>query len=390
MSDQSNERLEAFKKLTEAVKLQATGRWPEIFCAISPSLATVARAEKFKHVNCVFKHGGKKDLRMAKGGEFGNAYLESGTTVCSCGIRDGFQSLMDAESWSFSETVRKIAAELGIEGELSPEDAEASQKRHEEFKKKEAARNRKKDKWIRETLNAIAQETVSIHESVAEPGRAFFRDTRGLNPDLLDGRFVRFHPALEVYENNEVVDKVPAIVCSVYACDGTPITLHITRLTPKGRKHPRWGRWIFPVASCLEGHKGRVIPAMKPDCRILGISEGLESGLAAAEGFGVQTWPLIAERNVRSFTPPGWCEVLIVFQDKDLSGTGEAATQDLVARLKAISWPGVVLAYEPNAPIPEGKKGIDWNDFKQEYGLEAFPKVDLRDAIYNGAADKAA
>ena len=66
---------------------------------------------------------------------------------------------------------------------------------------------------------------------------------------------------------------------------------------------------------------------------------------------------------------------VLVYADKDRSGTGERAAQTLKTRLEAtgISVEVFIVPY----PIGDKPKGIDWADVLLEYGPTAFPRVEV-------------
>ena len=66
---------------------------------------------------------------------------------------------------------------------------------------------------------------------------------------------------------------------------------------------------------------------------------------------------------------PGQVTVVFVFADKDRSGTGERAAGALQKRLAQSGRTVCVLV--PAGEIPDGAKGIDWNDVLRDGG--AFP-----------------
>ncbi len=354
------------------------GEWSSILASLAPSMSDVVFAKKGVHVDCPF-HGGKNDIRRAEGSKFGSSFNINGTTVCTCGIRDGYASLMEINGWSFLEATDAVGQHLGMSIDDNPDVLQRhmakAKLKFEASERDRAKRDLQKDLWISKTLNDIHSTCISIQAPGAVLGRDYFRITRRLNPDLLDGRFIRFQPCLKIYKGKEHVDTVPAIISTIFSADGTPLTVHQTRLTKDARKHPVWGKWIFPVKSSHSELPGRLIPAIKPLSTTLGISEGIETGLAGAEGFGIQVWPLVAERNVRSFQPPSWCETLIGLEDKDRSGTGTAALNDLEERLLKDKWPGKLIRCIPDQEIPDAAKGLDWADVMYEYGKAGFPEL---------------
>lgn len=77
---------------------------------------------------------------------------------------------------------------------------------------------------------------------------------------------------------------------------------------------------------------------------------------------------------MKNFVLPEGCHTVAVFADKDKSKTGEIAARELVAKFKEQRNADAFVVL-PKQPIPEGAKGIDWNDVLQMYGAQAFPTI---------------
>jgi len=86
---------------------------------------------------------------------------------------------------------------------------------------------------------------------------------------------------------------------------------------------------------------------------VLGVAEGIETALAAAQLFGIPTWSALDAGGVERFEPPAEVERLIVFGDNDVNGAGQRAAYALAARLSG--------RLKIEVKIPE-KPGTDWND----------------------------
>ena len=51
--------------------------------------------------------------------------------------------------------------------------------------------------------------------------------------------------------------------------------------------------------------------------------------------------------------------------------------RSLAERLRAEGWEGTFIPYLPEMAIPEGEKGVDWNDVMNTLGKSGFPSIDL-------------
>jgi putative DNA primase/helicase len=140
----------------------------------------------------------------------------------------------------------------------------------------------------------------------------------------------------------------PAMLARVEALDGAA-TIHRTYLTNDGRKAPVDKPRKLAPGPFPKGGAVRLAPAGPT----LGVSEGIESGLAAAKLFQVPTWAAISATTLMRFEPPAGIKKLIVFGDHDANGVGQESAYLLAARLAS------KLAIEVR--IPE-RADADWND----------------------------
>jgi putative DNA primase/helicase len=140
----------------------------------------------------------------------------------------------------------------------------------------------------------------------------------------------------------------PAMVALVEGPDGRT-TIHRTFLTRDGRKASVPKPRMLAPGPFPHGGAVRLMPAGS----ILGVAEGIESGLAAAVRFRVPTWSAICAGMLERFEPPFGIEKLIIFGDNDPNGVGQRAAYTLAARLAGRQ---LVVAVR----IPDAFK--DWND----------------------------
>jgi len=161
--------------------------------------------------------------------------------------------------------------------------------------------------------------------------------------------------ALRFCETCKYTDKVsswhPALLACVTGPDDVPVAVYRTYLTKDGKKAAvesvrRISRGNLPSGSAI-----RLAKAGK----VLGVSEGLETGLSASIIHNIPVWSLMSTANMERWSPPEGVEKVIIFGDNDRNFAGQAAAYVLAKRLKAKpDGPEVAVAL----PLEFG----DWND----------------------------
>ncbi len=91
----------------------------------------------------------------------------------------------------------------------------------------------------------------------------------------------------------------------------------------------------------------------------MGISEGIESGLAAHVFTGLPVWAARCAQALKSVVVPDSVLEVVIFADNDFSGEGQTAAEVLEARLSA-EGKKVTLSIPPM--LPNAIKGTDWAD----------------------------
>ena len=353
-------RLDDFKTWTAAVRTMAAGRWDSIIPALAPSIAP-AFEKPGKHVACPVHPGStQKNLRTFKDA------AETGGVVCNtCGaFKDGFATLQWATGWMFTEAVKQVADYLG--GVQRQGLTEQEKARHEaEYQRKLDAKRKvqaEEDQRAVQHLDVTWKEGLPLSHPDAKPARLYFAN-RGIRLTRAPAE-LRFHPALSYWdEDAKDYGKHPAILARMVTSAGKPASLLRIYLTPDGKKlslpgveveakkmmkHPSWSQ--------LAGGAIRLFPP----ATILGIAEGVETAMAAAELDGLNVWAAFSANLMEQFVPPAGVDKVVIYADLDRSGRGGEAATQLVERL----WKMGIMAgiRMPEGPIPEGKKGRDWND----------------------------
>jgi len=330
------------------VRRLAGGRWLDVLGALAPAL-TPALSRPGRHVPCPV-HTGTDGFRL-----FPDADQTGGGVCNTCGtFHDGFALLMWVNRWTFPEALNAVAHELSTTDLRVPESRGVQTPRpHSKERDRES---------VIEALNRVWQQSLDPTDRRATPLRAYL-SRRGLSGTELDSRVVRFHPALGYWKKNdhneiELAGRFPAMVALVTDAYGAPVTVHRTYLTPDGRKAP------VPAPKKLMGYPGHrliggAIRLFAPG-PVLGVAEGIETALAVHLRTGMPVWSAVSANLLERLEPPAQTSLVVVWADRDRSGTGEAAAIRLRERLlrREIS----VAVHLPPGTIPAGAKGVDWAD----------------------------
>lgn len=374
---------------TAEVKRAASGRWYGLIEMLSPGMFSKAIMRDGKgHVPCPFHQAeGSKtpDFRFAGRGK-GNL---TGAAYCTCHKwSDGFELLMQANGWDFNECRTQVALALGLEPAKGQRDeaalAKQRKKADEAHAKALAAQEAAHAKALAEAerrkawMAKVWAESVPFSEPTAVHGLTYLIE-RGclLEPkteNKMDQRVIRCHPNLGYRHEDGRVTYHPTILSKVVDSNGKAITLH--RIYTAGKD----GKADVPMPKKMvatgpdANFFGAAIPLFdvsKMD--MMGIAEGIETAITVTENSGVLTWSTVCADVMAMFTPPPHIKCLVVWLDKDASGKGLHAAQELAKRLKTEREDLTVILLEPQLPIPEGSKGVDWLDVRLSQGALGIP-----------------
>lgn len=345
-----------YKIDADSVIKAARGQWDVVLPKIMPYFQNVSNR---KRGPCPV-HGGKSNQAF----RLLDDYVDTGGGACnSCGVfPNGVSLLMWASGMTFYEVIKELHDCVGSPDyqtviKLKPKVPVVD-------KEAEAAL----DKKILSSLLYVSKSWLHPAHPDAEPLRRYL-SKRGLKtvPDTL-----RFHPGLKYVHDDKDFGKFPAMVALVTSPENKGVSIHRTFLTADGDKAP------VPETKKLMSHtstttlRGAAI-RLAPCSDILGVSEGIETGIAAMEATGIPVWPTVSAQLMKSFIPPKGVKRVIVFADKDVSQTGETAAKVLVERL----WKENIQASIaiPPSPLDDGQKGVDWLDEYVKSGTSAFAAV---------------
>lgn len=197
------------------------------------------------------------------------------------------------EGLTFTDAVERLRREAGAMPPPRPDKSDGSEDR-EAAKKQAAAR-------------AIWDEARPIGGTIAE---TYLRSARRISIDLPD--CLRFHPGLRWDTGNP--DLLPAMVAAVTDEAGAVVAIQRTFLRLDGAgKAPieRPKRALGPVKL------GAV--RLGPPALVIGVAEGIETGLSAQELFGVPIWCALGSNLARNTFPPG-VRFVGIFADRGEAG----------------------------------------------------------------------
>ena len=104
---------------------------------------------------------------------------------------------------------------------------------------------------------------------------------------------------------------------------------------------------------------------------VLGLAEGIETALAVHLATGMPVWSTVSAMLLERFEPPVGVRRVVIWADRDRSGTGQEAAERLRERLLWRGLPAVI--HLPPGPLPAAARGVDWADAWLADGAARFP-----------------
>jgi putative DNA primase/helicase len=305
---------------------EVVGRWPGVLQQLGLDPTYLRK----KHGPCPICAGRDRYRFDDKDGR--------GTWICShCGAGDGFKLLQGVFGWSFGEAAKQVDRIVGTvpPGPIVPERTDASKVR---------------------ALHQVWNESREVVRG--DPVWRYLNRRLGIE-QVPAG--LRLHPGLRYTdEDGRDLGRFPAMLGKLQYPDGTGASIHRTYLTDAGDKAPvpqakkiMAGKPLNTAAVRLSG----VEPA-------LGISEGIETALAASIRFGVPVWAATNAVLLEAWVPPAGVERVLIAADNDASFTGQSAAFNLARRL-------VRDGYAVEIQIPP-EVGTDWADVTNSIGAKTW------------------
>jgi putative DNA primase/helicase len=176
-------------------------------------------------------------------------------------------------------------------------------------------------------------------------------------------KVLRFHPALGYFQKDNggksrQIAQYPAMLACIQGANGHAVTLHRTYLMEGRKLQAHDAKKI--LSSGINGAAVRLFEAGDE----LGISEGIETGLAVHLATGKPVWAGLSAGNLEKMWLPESVRRICIYGDNDADGDfdGQALAYALARRLKKEekrSGPRQVQVFLPRQP------GMDWADVWQ-------------------------
>lgn len=295
---------------------EAVGRWPGILQTLGIDPKHLCN----RHGPCPVC-GGKDRFRFDdKDGR--------GTWFCSqCGSGDGFTLLAKLHGWEFRKAAQEVDAILGTvpAGPLKVGRSEESKL---------------------QALRKVWSESRAVTHT--DPVWRYLNARTGIEAVPAD---LRFHPALPYRdEDGRGQGKYPAMLALLRDPAGAGVSLHRTYLTEDGIKAP-----VGQPKKIMPGKPlNRAAVRLSGVGKYVGISEGIETALAASIRFRVPVWAATTAQLLEDWEPPQGVQRVLIAGDNDTSFTGQAAAYVLAKRLS-------LAGFTVEVQIPQ-EAGKDWAD----------------------------
>lgn len=377
----------------EVVFSACRGRYNELALHFFPEMGR-ALATPGKHVPDPWKRGSKDGFRVMRDFNL-TGYMVCNNNFGLCGKPFNLFNLMlfTGRASSFNDVLELVGNYLGCERTgmflkgtrpderkpLSLTQQQVLRQLQEQAAKAEAAAKAQHLQELAKNKAAIERQLkncVSLFSGQADEVWRYL-ENRGLgmlkNAPKSLFKDLSYCPRYPYYEDGKLVGYFGALVSKVRNGKGELWSLHRTFLMG-GKKAPvSCAKKLMSPAFDADGASRFIKLGEVPEHGVIGIAEGIETALSAYVGMRVPVWSAVSASLLEEFLPPAGVKAVLIFADLDANGVGQQAARKLQAKLRANN--GIKsFVVVPKSPIPEGSKGIDWNDELRTKGVFAFPE----------------
>lgn len=306
------------------LKDQCSGRWAGVLVCLGMD----ERLFNGRHGDCCMCGDQRKNARWVKEREF---------YICSkCGSHSAVELAIHHLGRPFKETASEIRR---IIGGVKMEVVKTSD---------ETEKNRERINRIHKGLKRINGECAASR----------YLANRGLK--VLPDKDVYFHNGVEYWQDG-VKSVHPAMVSIFRNLEGKGATLHITYLTPDGKKADvESPRKMLPVILPLSGC---AIKLFEPVNGVLAVAEGVETSLAAHQLDALPVWACGNAGQMAALEVPESVNELVIYADEDESFAGAQAAYTLAKRMKAKGKKVRVVRLFEQSPFMDMGEKFDFLDF---------------------------
>lgn len=375
------------------IKDRLIGQWEHVLAHFGLA-DQIARAAPNIQTPCPKTGEGKTKFRRFK-----DCHLNGGAYHNDEGpMMDGIYVIAWLNNWSLSETTKQLLRYINGNAIKRPSKKFIEQAQRARYELTEEERT-KRQKWLR---RAYTQSTP-IEGTLVET----YLRSRGIKGDLSSLTMLRFHPNL-YYKDADMPKATyhPGMLALYSDADGNPITMHRTFIAKdgQGKANVTQQKKIFQALADIRGGAIRIDEpvADKNGDLVIGVCEGIENALSVREATGCPMWVGYSDRVMTMVKFDPRIKTVIIWADKEPSGAGKKAADDLTERLKGLGVRSIVMLPElkkekrdcdremaeylaerlkairvrPKVILPEvEKEKLDWNDVYVKYGASAFPKI---------------
>jgi putative DNA primase/helicase len=305
--------------------------WPSI-------LAQLGVPEEYRRVkigNCE-KHGPCPGCAGTDRYFFDNKHHRGDYFCRGCGPGDGFKLLELVYGWKFAEARKRVMKAAGLQGGMEPLALRAARPAAADVAPIDMAMPTERVLRLRRDRCAIEDCADAIT----------YLGSRALWP-LPPSCALKAHATVEYLHEGRRVGRYPAIVADVVDIAGELVTCHTTYLHGGKKLDGYEPRKILSPMTAREG----CVMRLMPEAPVMGIAEGIETALSAAELDVIPVWAALNTSLLARFEPPHGVTTLRVYVDRDEAGL--TAALRLLERLQ-----GRVRVENHIPPAPFK----DWND----------------------------